>query len=656
MNSNIITRRFFRSKMTTYLYLSLQFLMCCYLLISLSCQPQRDAVTELPEMPLQLSDPIAGKEINVEYWPTHPRAYFQSADTLIATLLVYTADELRTYRQSMARRDDIFECSWTLPTDAVNISISVSPAEVYRTPERAAAPTIRNGNPLPYGYPLAMLNADSFNELMMLFQQDSALYPQMPARWTGFMNGVRRLENAKAQMPRWIEQLEQETGHSVTDDLKAQFDAAAALAAAWQISGNQSMFNETIDKLQSLAASMAAADVKPSQLSVNVLSTVIYFELQDYAEADFSDERNSTLLNFVRTAAELRNLGLQTALVNFAFKSGELVQKYSAAFTLALESFTAGLPDQDRCALAARSAIIAGLGQCCGILGTLHLAPTLEAQAERISKLASWRPHSADECVCLTDQSGQVTSALLQLARLYRDSLDQNAQLRTLHKILSTQGALTMGAHSLASIELARFHLNQDVLDSAEHYYALAHYMGSPFAEAVLDDLNNKRTAQGMKALEESDILARHADLILPPVVEPVYGSLKLLNGDSLDYSSSEPLFLLFTSISCSVCTEYMPGVHHTLLENFPPQQIVVVSEDAPDIVRELFGDDVRIAPLTREAAMTHQIQILPAVQVVRNNSLELKLASVSNTTGKQLLFRYGKSTSSGNQHQTGKD
>lgn len=85
-----------------------------------------------------------------------------------------------------------------------------------------------------------------------------------------------------------------------------------------------------------------------------------------------------------------------------------------------------------------------------------------------------------------------------------------------------------------------------------------------------------------------------------------------------------------------------MPGLYKTLITHFPANKAIIASEDSPEIIRQLYGEHVLIAPLTRELAARHQVQMLPSIQVVRNNNIELKRPSVSATTAEQLLHMFG--------------
>ena len=612
-----------------------------FLIVLLICCACRANLPEYGEHALTLSAPDCGEVFHVHYDQSHPGAYFQTDSVLVATLWVFSDSDRRTYRQQLKSANHALECSWILPEDAVFIRVSVSPPFVARSPENAAGCALKQHVELPGGIPWLMMQAESKQELMQLFVQDSVSYTQNLSRWPALISRIGKLGVANPELQNLTVRLRTGIDGLEDSNYRACFDAYTALAMAAHMLGRQQELDSCIHILLGLAEILSTENIQASLLSASVLSNMIFRDFQVWRNDDFSRDRADRVLQYIELAAALDNPYLQNEIMKAGFRSQGLMERYREAFTFGLEYFSNSVANWSKCELAANSDMPVGLALCSQALQDARFIPVLETQLKRLAEIPSWNPASPDECVDDSEGSGRIAMGLLSLARIHETAGDIVAEERILDRVLNTPGRFVEGAHSLAAVRLAKIFLNKNLPDSAELFYARAEHLGSPFAEEILDEINGHRVARGQQELDKMTLQTKYSQFQPPPLAEAIQGRIETLSGP-VDYNSDEPLFLLFSSIDCSVCTEYMPGLYSELIESFPPNNVIVVTEDAPAITRRLYGEKVRAALLTRELAARHQIQMLPSIQVVRNNNIELKRASVSATTAKQLLHMFG--------------
>lgn len=260
---------------------------------------------------------------------------------------------------------------------------------------------------------------------------------------------------------------------------------------------------------------------------------------------------------------------------------------------------------------------------------------------EKFGEIPVWNYDDPTQCVAITDISGMRSGAFLEIARTFNDSGDRERAKQYFHKTLACRGNFVLGARSLAAVAMGKLFAQSGELDSAEKYWAAAELLGSPFADEVLDGIKQLRDSLQLTPTDQDKLLAQYAEFTPPIVSHPIQGELQTEKGP-VSYNSEEPLILLFSSIGCSVCTELMPGLYRDLKQLFPPENIIIVSEDPVETVKSIYGKDVIYAPMDREVAARHQVQILPSVQVVRRNNIEFKRPSLSTTTFQQLKQLFG--------------
>lgn len=152
---------------------------------------------------------------------------------------------------------------------------------------------------------------------------------------------------------------------------------------------------------------------------------------------------------------------------------------------------------------------------------------------------------------------------LRSISKVYDAIGDQGSEIQPLYKVLDIQGPFVEGAHSLAAIRLANIFLEKQLLDSAELYYARAEYLGSPFADGVLDDIDKLRDKLGLQHEDKMAILSRYTQFEPSPALEAIDGKIKTLSG-AVEYSSSNPFFCSFPRLTvqcarntCPVCIRH---------------------------------------------------------------------------------------------------
>ncbi len=614
------------------------------LLLTSSCAGTSDAIEDkTADHPLVCDIPELGKVVNISYDSGHPDAYFRGEDSIVATIQIHTKHESRIHRLLLQRNGTRYSAKYTIPADAVHFGISVSPPGVHRTPESASSMVFDGDNYVERGLCHMMRRADDLTELDELLTDTLLTSTDEYAQWPVYIESLlfSRTDASNLTSAQW------RAARIVQDapELNAveRFNLHLALTLTAHALDDRTSFNQQLDSLAKNAHLFTSLKQPLAYTSQLVFSNVVNREIElaiDLQETA-QDVDTASLATLCRIAVQLNTPNIYNRLFTQRRPAAEVFKLVPESIRTTIDGAAQCVQDLSVSEAANNFSLFYTAAATADQIGWNGDIEIFTRAMERLGDIPVWNFDAPSQCVSIADISGMRSGTYLEVARTLNKRGELSRAKEYFHKTLACRGNFASGARSLAAVALGKMSTQCGELDSAEKYWAAAELLGSPFADEVLDGIERLRDSLQLTPIDQDKLLAQYAEFTPPKVAHPIQGELKTEKG-SVSYDSEEPIFLLFSSIGCSVCTELMPGLYRDLKQIFPPENVIIVSDDPVEVVKSIYGKDVIYAPMDREVAARHQVQILPSVQVVRKNNIEFKRPSLSNTTFEQLKQLFG--------------
>ena len=620
----------------------LRFILAACVFLTGACAGTSDATEDQPaDHPIVCDKPEAGKVVNISYDSGHPDAYYRDADSLVATITINSKQRTRYHRLLLKRDGKVFASVYTVPEDAAFFSVAVSPPGVIRSPEIASSVVYLGDDYVENGLCHMMRMSRSLPELDELLTDTTLTSTDDYAQWPVYIKSSALLkagpDNISAARSK-VEYIEQ-SAPNLSDF--SRFNLNLAIAYACFATGDRENFDSRLDTLTSIAANFSLEKQTIDFTSQLVFTDLMHREFERAGSPGSAFHAPQSIKALLNLAVLLKTAHIYTGLFTFRQDPTEILDAYGEWIKPALEDVAHGLLITNDCDAAVNYSMFGTAAQCAQKMGWTAGLEEIALKMESLGDIPVWDYNDPTQCVAIDDVSGMRSGAYLAIARTFNNSGDYERAKQYFHKTLTCRGNLVLGARSLAAVAIGNLFTQSGELDSAEKYWAAAELLGSPFADEVLDGIEQLRASLQLAPTDQDKLLAQYSEFTPPKVAHPIQGELQTEKGP-VSYDSEEAIFLLFSSIGCSVCTELMPGLHRDLKQLFPPENIIIVSEDPVETVKAIYGKDVNFAPMDREVAARHQVQILPSVQVVRRNNIEFIRSSLSNTTFQQLKQLFG--------------